>query len=510
MNTITEVIEVDIYEANATYVRANQANKNSRYLSLQLTQHGEPYTIPSGVIARIQGQRPDGQPILNDGTIQGNTITFELTEYMLAVSGTADVEVALYDEPNNAMITSSSFHLIIPPSPLDAFKIVNTTEFTTLINALNTIDQSVKDSEQAVETFAQIKLQWNNIYTDATQLIKDLNQVKTDTIAAKNTANTAAEQANTTNNNLKLAEANRVKAETTRVSNENTRIANEKSRQSTFTTKISETDTAISNANKATTSANQAATNANATNESIKTAETTRVSNENTRISNEKSRQTTFDAKILETNTAISNANKATKNAEDATILTNTAISNANKALKQSNATNTLINNAEQLRVQAEQKRETDFNSKIKEVNSTIANANISISNADKATERANIAAEGCEGIIAGTGLISSTEKGRANGVATLDGGGKIPSTQLPSYVDDIIEVAMYENLPSTGEKGKIYVTTSDSSSSSHRANEQYRWSGSQYIQLTNGIKTIQSSDEPSELCTNDVWEKIL
>jgi hypothetical protein len=51
---------------------------------------------------------------------------------------------------------------------------------------------------------------------------------------------------------------------------------------------------------------------------------------------------------------------------------------------------------------------------------------------------------------------------------------GKIPATYLPSYVDDIIEVANFAALPLVGESGKIYVTLDD--------NAQHRWSGSAYI----------------------------
>ena len=35
---------------------------------------------------------------------------------------------------------------------------------------------------------------------------------------------------------------------------------------------------------------------------------------------------------------------------------------------------------------------------------------------------------------------IPTSEKGKANGVATLDASGLVPSSQLPSYVDDVIE----------------------------------------------------------------------
>lgn len=53
---------------------------------------------------------------------------------------------------------------------------------------------------------------------------------------------------------------------------------------------------------------------------------------------------------------------------------------------------------------------------------------------------------------------------------------GKVPASQLPSYVDDILEFDTFENLPNPGEKGKIYLVTND--------NSQFRWSDSGYIQL--------------------------
>ena len=74
-------------------------------------------------------------------------------------------------------------------------------------------------------------------------------------------------------------------------------------------------------------------------------------------------------------------------------------------------------------------------------------------------------------------GAIASTLKGVANGVAELDANGLVPSSQLPSYVDDVIEVADYSSLPITGESGKIYVTKD--------TNKTYRWSGSGYTEIS-------------------------
>ena len=50
-------------------------------------------------------------------------------------------------------------------------------------------------------------------------------------------------------------------------------------------------------------------------------------------------------------------------------------------------------------------------------------------------------------------------QKGQPSGLATLGTDGKVPSDQLPSYVDDVVEVSTEAGLPHPGESGKIYVT---------------------------------------------------
>lgn len=72
------------------------------------------------------------------------------------------------------------------------------------------------------------------------------------------------------------------------------------------------------------------------------------------------------------------------------------------------------------------------------------------------------------------------TQKQAAGTYATLVDG-KIPAAQLPAYVDDVLEVPAFTDLPPTGEAGKIYVTTN--------TNKSYRWSGSQYIELSSPLQ---------------------
>ena len=78
------------------------------------------------------------------------------------------------------------------------------------------------------------------------------------------------------------------------------------------------------------------------------------------------------------------------------------------------------------------------------------------------------------------TTFIAATEKAANNGVATLGADGKVPASQLPSFVDDVIEAANFAALPETGEAGKIYVTLDD--------NKTYRWGGTAYAEVSASI----------------------
>lgn len=85
---------------------------------------------------------------------------------------------------------------------------------------------------------------------------------------------------------------------------------------------------------------------------------------------------------------------------------------------------------------------------------------------------------------------LNLSEKGQPNGVATLDSNGLVPSTQLPSYVDDVIEVGTKIDLPIVGEKGKIYIVVNDESSNGDTST--YRWTGTVYAMVSN---TLNASD---------------
>lgn len=76
--------------------------------------------------------------------------------------------------------------------------------------------------------------------------------------------------------------------------------------------------------------------------------------------------------------------------------------------------------------------------------------------------------------------LLVSSDKGVANGIAELDTNGSIPSSQLPSYVDDVLEYASTSAFPATGTTSKIYVALD--------TNKTYRWGGSEYVEISESL----------------------
>ncbi len=76
--------------------------------------------------------------------------------------------------------------------------------------------------------------------------------------------------------------------------------------------------------------------------------------------------------------------------------------------------------------------------------------------------------------------------KGAPSGLASLNESGIIPSAQLPSYVDDVIEVDTFSNLPGTGESGKIYIAQD--------TNLTYRWSGTDYVEISKSLALGETS----------------
>jgi hypothetical protein len=113
---------------------------------------------------------------------------------------------------------------------------------------------------------------------------------------------------------------------------------------------------------------------------------------------------------------------------------------------------------------------------------------------------------------VAGYGItdaVASSSIGAANGIASLDGSGKVPSSQLPSYVDDVLEYDDQASFPVTGSTGVIYVAKD--------VEKIYRWSGSTYVEISSGgsasslatARTIQATGDATWSVTFDGSENV-
>lgn len=89
--------------------------------------------------------------------------------------------------------------------------------------------------------------------------------------------------------------------------------------------------------------------------------------------------------------------------------------------------------------------------------------------------------------------FVTKDQMGAASGVATLDENGKVVSTQLPSFVDDVIDVEMDPSLSSAKDEhgtaikpegGKIYVDCLGE----EPTQKTYRWSGTVYAVISDTI----------------------
>ena len=93
--------------------------------------------------------------------------------------------------------------------------------------------------------------------------------------------------------------------------------------------------------------------------------------------------------------------------------------------------------------------------------------------------------------------LSPASEKGANNGVASQTLAVKVPSTQLPAHVDDVVEYANLAAFPATGVASILYVALD--------TNAIYRWSGSTYVSMISGSGALALGETASTAYRGDL-----
>jgi hypothetical protein len=124
-----------------------------------------------------------------------------------------------------------------------------------------------------------------------------------------------------------------------------------------------------------------------------------------------------------------------------------------------------------------------DANGNLKDSGSKASDFATATGLSDEITARQNADTSINNSLSAHTGNTSNAH-GINNKADLIDG--KIPATQLPSYVDDVVEYANTSAFPVTGEAGKIYVALD--------TNLTYRWGGSTYAEISPSLALGETS----------------
>ena len=194
LERLTTRINIEMTGDTKRYlVSAKQGDKATRYIVAKLLNDGTAYTIPAGARVAFNVEKPDGKHVYNACTYSDSEVTVELTNQILAATGTAYCDIEVRTSDNTQLITTASFTIEIEKSMRNDDAILSANEFTELEDRIAGHIKNINDTEAAVKR---------------------------------------AEAARVTAENVRVtAENGRVAAENIRNQNENTRIQQENLRQ---------------------------------------------------------------------------------------------------------------------------------------------------------------------------------------------------------------------------------------------------------------------------------------
>ena len=465
---------------NFVQIPAVQGDGNNiRGFEVELIQNGMQYVISKDdCIISIMGTKPDTKQIMNECTLTDDGyILVDITSQMSAVKGRGDYQIVLFSKHTNSQLKSFPFYILTTPSAFDVNYIVSSDEFNiltnnitkteTVVNNANLAISDIRELEANVETAESVRINSEmerleaeeaRISAESTRKENEITRIQNETerqnsetrrinaenariseeaLRQENEITRVSNEKNRSEAEISRADAEeaRSEAEANRISSENDRIASENGRDDAESARIaaenerlSAEDTRIANeaSRQSEETARQVNENVRTENETIRNSnesvrqgnETVRENAEADRVSNEENRLSAEDTRIANENLRIENENKR-KSAETTRELSET---------RRSESETTRISN-ETIRQENETIREQNEAERQK-------NTSTAILNAEEATERAINAAKECEDLSSGTGMVMQSEKGAANGVATLDSNRKLTTDQLPLATD--------------------------------------------------------------------------
>lgn len=131
------------------------------------------YEIPSGAVAAVYAQKPDGTAVYSNATISENTVTVEMTTQMVAVLGVGHLQVRIQSGSNSAdVLCSFVVPLIVEPNFTEG-------DFPPSKNE-NGFFGDVEEHLQQVESdITTMKEEWTEFQSDITQQVQEIQEEQT-------------------------------------------------------------------------------------------------------------------------------------------------------------------------------------------------------------------------------------------------------------------------------------------------------------------------------------------
>ena len=148
---ITQSITLDFARSTMPVtVFAKQYDADTREIVITPLNNGAPYTLESGITARLQMTKNDGTTVINNATISSNTITVTLTAQALTAAGTAVAEIGLYK--NSTLLSSQIFYIDVQKGAYDENAVKSSDEYGALVTALAQADAATSAATEASAT----------------------------------------------------------------------------------------------------------------------------------------------------------------------------------------------------------------------------------------------------------------------------------------------------------------------------------------------------------------------
>lgn len=190
---------------------------------------------------------------------------------------------------------------------------------------------------------------------------------------------------------------------------------------------------------------------------------------------------------------ALRQSNEEVRKSNENTRISNEILRQSEEEIRKANEI--ARTNAENIRCQNEETRQSKENIRESNEESRQNDTADAIAKSNTATTKCIKVTEDLQEKLDEHYFVLGSDKGVSNGVAELDENGHVPSSQLPGYVDDVIEGyfnegVFYEDIDHNNiivcESGKIYVDLN--------TNKTYRWSGTSFIVISDTIVLGETS----------------